>query len=191
MHRLVLVGGLAFILTGATPLAGQQASQTRPAGPRAAGAPSAPPAPWRAAMPPVLPGTTERAFSTIQGNALDSANSALPNGIVRLRDVRFGRIVDLQVTDQSGLFTFRTVDPGSYVVELIGASESVMAASQVLHASAGDVVSAVVKLPFRAPPLSAMFGETSQAGALAMLVSTAASSGILSVVAPGTPVSPQ
>jgi hypothetical protein len=142
-------------------------------------------------MPPVLPGTTERAFSTIQGNALDSANSALPNGIVRLRDVRFGRIVDLQVTDQSGLFTFRTVDPGSYVVELIGASESVMAASQVLHASAGDVVSAVVKLPFRAPPLSAMFGETSQAGALAMLVSTAASSGILSVVAPGTPVSPQ
>jgi hypothetical protein len=139
----------------------------------------------------VLPGTTERAFSTIQGNALDSASSALPNGIVRLRDVRFGRIVDRQVTDQSGLFTFRTVDPGSYVVELIGASESVVAASQVLHASAGDVVSAVVKVPFRAPPLAALFGENSQAGALAMLVSTAASSGILSVVASGTPVSPQ
>src|SRR5687767_8231015 len=116
MHRLVLVGGLAFILTGATPLAGQQASRTRPAGPRAVNAPGATPAPWRAATPPVLPGTTERAFATIQGNALDSADNALPNGIVRLRDVRFGRIVDLQVTDQSGLFAFRTVDPGSYVV---------------------------------------------------------------------------
>jgi hypothetical protein len=166
MHRLLLVGGLAFILTGATPLAGQKAS-------------------------PLLPGTTERAFATIQGNALDSANNALPGGNVRLRDVRFGRVVDLQVTDQSGLFAFRTVNPGSYVVELIGTSESVVAASQVLHASAGEVVSAVVKLPFRAPPLAALFGERSHAGALAMLVSTAASSGILSVIAPGTPVSPQ
>lgn len=192
MHRLLLFGGLALIVAGAPPLAAQQASPARPNAPRAAAARAvAAPPPLRATVPPVLPGTSESAFTTIQGNALTSTNGALVDGLVRLRDARFGRIVDLQITDQSGLFTFRTVDPGSYIVELIGPQDSVLAASQLLNVNAGEVVSAIVKLPFSIPPFAALFGQTSQASAAAMLVSTAASAGVMTVVAPGTPVSPQ
>src|SRR5579864_4855907 len=77
-------------------------------------------------------GARSEAFSTtIQGNALTSTNGQLANTIVRLRDARFGRIIDSQLTDESGLFAFRTVDPGSYIVEIMGADQaSVLAASQ-------------------------------------------------------------
>jgi hypothetical protein len=142
-------------------------------------------------MPQVLPGTGESAFTTIQGNVLTSTDGPLVDGRVRLRDVRFGRIVDQQLTDRSGLFRFRTVDPGSYIVELLGSSGAVLAASEILYVSAGEIVSAVVKLPYRIPPLAAMFGQTSPVGALSMLMSTAASAGIMTLVAPGIPVSPQ
>lgn len=186
MHRLQLFGALALVISGATSAAAQQA----PAPQRAAA--SAPTTVVRpSARPsPVFPGTSESAFTTIQGNALNSTNGALVNGVVRLRDARFGRIVDLQTTDQSGLFAFRPVDPGSYIVELLGPSESVLAASQILNVSAGESVSAIVKLPFRIPPFAGLFGRTSQASA-ASLLSSAVSSGVMTVVAPGIPVSPQ
>src|SRR5947207_983294 len=61
----------------------------------------------------VLPGTRPGVFTIIQGSALNSLNGSLPNAIVRLRDARIGRIVDTQLSDKAGLFTFRSVDPGS------------------------------------------------------------------------------
>src|SRR3989442_12823955 len=97
----------------------------------------------------LLPGTRPNVFTTIQGNALSASNGGLPNVSVRLRDARFGHIVDSQVTDKSGLFAFRTVDPGSYIVELMGTDNAVIAASPMLNVTAGETVSAVVKLPFR------------------------------------------
>ena len=73
---------------------------------------------------------------------------------MRLRDARFGRIVGTQLTDKSGLFAFKAVDPGTYIVEIINNDESVLAASQLLHVNAGEAISAVVKLPFRVPPVA-------------------------------------
>jgi hypothetical protein len=125
----------------------------------------------------VLPGTRPNVFTTIQGNALNSTNGFLADAPVRLRDVRFGRIVDTTMTDKAGLFTFRNVDPGSYVVELVGKDQAILAASQVLNVDAGAAVSAVVKLPFRIPPFGGLLGH-SAASALAV-ASVAAASGVL------------
>src|SRR5260221_5157206 len=72
----------------------------------------------------VVPGS--RAMTTIQGNAISSTNGALPNSVVRLRDARAGRIIDATITDQAGLFVFRAVEPGSYIVELVGADQTVL-----------------------------------------------------------------
>jgi hypothetical protein len=135
--------------------------------------------------PTILPGTPESAFTVIQGNALSSTNGSLANSIVRLRDARLGRIVDSQVTDRSGLFAFRAVDPGNYVVELVGNDQTVMAASQVLNVNAGQAVSAVVRLPFRIPPFAGIFGHgAGEAGATiqsaaATVTSVAADAGVL------------
>jgi hypothetical protein len=124
----------------------------------------------------------------IQGNALDSANGAMNDTIVRLRDARFGRIVDTQLTDKSGLFTFRAMDPGAYIVEMVAKNESVLAASQLLNVNAGEMISAVVKLPFRAPALANVIGSASAPSATAIAMEAAA--GGISSVIPTAPISP-
>ena len=127
--------------------------------------------------PRLLPGTRPGVFTTIQGTALSSTNGVLPDTAVRLRDIRFGRIVDSTMTDKAGLFTFRGVDPGSYVVEVMGNDQTILAASQVLNVDAGAAVSAVVKLPFRIPPFGGLLGHT--AASAVAVASAAAASGVL------------
>jgi hypothetical protein len=129
--------------------------------------------------PGLLPGTKSNVFTTIQGNALTSTNGVLPDGTVRLRDVRFGRIVATTITDKSGLFEFRGIEPGSYVVELLGNDLTILATSQILSIDAGQALSAVVKLPFRAAPFGGIFGHT--AASAAVVASAAAASGVLAV----------
>jgi hypothetical protein len=140
-----------------------------------------------AAAPPRSP--RPNVFSTIQGNALNSANGPLPNNVVRLRDARAGRIVDTQTTDRSGLFAFRTIDPGSYIVEIVSPQQAILSASQILNVDAGQAVSAVVKLPFHISPLSGLLGHTVPSAAA--VSSAAASSGVMAVTVAGEPISPQ
>src|SRR5262245_45798167 len=71
-------------------------------------------------------------FTTIQGTALNSTNNILPNARVRLRDARTGQIVQTQATSKEGLFAFERVDPGSYIVELLGDDQTVLATSEML-----------------------------------------------------------
>src|SRR5262245_58344554 len=126
------------------------------------------------------------AFGMIQGNALNSTNGQLANATVRLRDARYGRIIGSQVTDQVGLFTFKNLDPGSYVVELIGNDDTILAASQVINVNAGDAVSAIVKLPFRIPPYANALGSSTPNSAFS-IVSMAAATGLLAVTTVGEP----
>ena len=128
-------------------------------------------------VPRLLPGTRLDVFTRIQGNALNPTNGALPDTVVRLRDARVGRILDTEITDKAGLFAFGSFDPGLYIVELVGDDQSILAASQMLSVSAGEVVSAVVKLPFGIPPLGGFLGHTVQSASA--VSSAAAASGVL------------
>jgi len=142
--------------------------------------------PARIAPPKLLPGTRPNVFSAIQGNALTPTNGALTEATMRLRDARFGQIVATQLTDHAGVFTFPKVDPGIYIVEIIGLDQvSVLAASEVLNVGPGDAVSAVVKLPFNAPPVITDRLGRSMPSASA-LTTQAAAAGILATQAPGT-----
>lgn len=129
------------------------------------------------------------ASTVIKGNALDSTDGQLPNVLVRLRDARFGRIVDTQYTDQSGLFAFKSIQPGTYIVEILGKDESILAASQLLNVNAGEAVLAVVKLPFSVPPFAGVAGSTMTTQSAALLVLQAAATGISALV-PTAPISP-
>ena len=177
MYRLLLAGVGVFAAASVSLSAQRPATAAAKAAARATV--------QRGTTPTVLPGTPASAFTTIQGNALSSTNGQLANTIVRLRDARLGRIVDTQVTDRAGLFAFNAVDPGIYVVELVGNAQTVLAASQVLSANAGDVVSAIVRLPFRIPPSEGLLGHgASQAATISAL---AAASGVLAESAVTTP----
>ena len=137
--------------------------------------------PWGAlaggVTPRALASARSISLTTIQGNTLTATNDVLPNAAVRLRDARSGRIRDTQVTDHAGLFAFHAVDPGTYVVEIVGSDQTVLAASQMLNVDAGDSVSAIVKLPFRTPLLGGLLGHTVQSAAA--VAAAAAASGVL------------
>ena len=126
----------------------------------------------RPPVPRLLAAARAVAPTMIQGNALSSTNGQMPNTVVRLRDARFGRIVGTEITDQSGLFAFRNVDPGTYIVEVMGSdSQTILAASQMLNVNAGEAVSAIVKLPFRIPPFAGLMGGESTVLAASQLLS--------------------
>jgi uncharacterized protein (DUF2141 family) len=176
MSRLILTTAVSLIAASALPLAAQQQSAsavntvrttlTRTAAVRANG------------------------LTTIQGNALTSTNGQLNDALVRLRDARFGRIVDTQITDKSGLFAFKAIDPGSYIVEIVGNDrQSILAASQLLNVNAGEAVSAVVKLPFRIPPFAGILGNATTTPA-AGAITAAAAAGSLAAIVPTDPISP-
>jgi hypothetical protein len=147
----------------------------------------------RSDPPPAAPaariaGARVSAFATIVGNALNSSDGPLVNVVVRLRDARFGRIVESQYTDQSGIFTFKGLDPGSYIVEILANDETILACSQLLNVNAGETASTVVKLPFKVPPFAGMMGTATTPSAYA-LVLEAAATGIMAFV-PTAPISP-
>lgn len=183
MYRLVALALSTVLLAGTMPLAAQQeagAAVTRSAAARTV---------TKTATTKMLPGTRPDVLTTIQGNALNSTNGQLTNSLVRLRDARFGRIVDTQLTDKSGLFAFKAVDPGTYIVEVMGGdSQTILAASQMLNVNAGEAVSAVVKLPFRIPPFAGLMGSGSTPTAAAV-TSEAVASGVAAVV-PTADISP-
>jgi hypothetical protein len=139
--------------------------------------------------PNLLPGTRADVLTTIQGKAVDSTNADLGNTVVRLRDARLGRIVESQLTDKAGGFSFKALDPGSYIVEMMANDETVLTASQLINVNAGEAVSALVKLPFRILPFAGILGNTTPAAAAALLA-TAAASGVLARRVSGQPVTP-
>jgi len=136
----------------------------------------------------VLTGTRPAAFTTIQGTALTASNSLLTDAPVRLRDARYGRIVGVTTTDKAGLFVFTHVNPGSYVIELVGPDQTVLAASQLLNVNAGEAASAIVRLPYRIP-FAGVLGNT--APSAAVIMATAAASGVLATTVTATDVSPR
>ena len=137
---------------------------------------------------PRVAGARSNALTVIQGNALNSANIPMPGTLVRLRDARFGRVIETRLTDESGRFAFNVVDPGSYIVELLGRDRTPLATSRILTVNAGDTVSAVVKLPSRVTPFAGLL-SSSIAPAAAMVITQAVATGIVAVV-PTAPVSP-
>jgi len=182
MPRILSAVATLLVVVATPPIHARQAAGFARIAPGSAGASNT--------AAPAIKAATERltASTMIHGNALDSTNSQLANAVVRLRDARFGRIVETQYTDQSGMFAFKGLEPGSYIVEVLANDQSILAASQLLNINAGEAVAAVVKLPFRVPPFAELMGTTTTKSAAA-LVLEAAASGITAIV-PTAPISP-
>jgi hypothetical protein len=139
------------------------------------------------------------ALATIKGNALSSINAALPNTLVRLRDVKFGRIVGSSLTDHLGGYAFKGLDPGNYIVEIVSTDQTSIAATNLISANAGETVNTVVRLPFKATMLANMVGGQaspaiggggkSVASQLENGLTQMALQGVAAVVPAGTPIS--
>ena len=179
MARLLSIATVSLLALGTLSLSAQQQAATT-ATARAATA--------KAMSKAAAAKARQAGLTMIQGNALSSTNGHLNSAVVRLRDARYGRIVDTQLTDETGLFAFKALDPGNYIVEIMSNDQSILAASQMMSVNAGEAVSAVVKLPFRIPPFAGLMGSTIIPSAAAV-ATEAAASGVVAIV-PTVAVSP-
>jgi hypothetical protein len=122
--------------------------------------------------------------TSIQGNAWTAENAPIPRPRLRLRNVSTGTIEATTIGTDAGQFTFSGVEPGSYVVELVNESASVLAVSQVFTIAADETVATFVRLGTRAPGLVGFFEN-----AAAAVASSAASLGITALAPVSRPAS--
>jgi hypothetical protein len=163
MHRLLVAVSLACALAAAASLSAQPAQ--------------------------TVAGRPAIANARINVLAVDASDKPLQQQPIRLRDARFGRIVDTQLTDDRGTFTFVTTDPGNYVVELIGRGQRVVDASRLLNLGAGEEISVVVRMPSDPAALAGLFGGASMRAAA--ITAAAAASGVLAIAAASDDLSPE
>jgi len=136
--------------------------------------------------PGAQPGTlTTNQTGAISGDVRTGDKDPASRRTVQLRDAQSGRVVASNTTDKAGAFTFSGVQPGSYIVEVLGANQSVLAASSVLTVQAGQTLSVVLGLPIA----GGILGGT--AGMAAMVAAGAAAAGVLAVQKTGDPTCPQ
>jgi hypothetical protein len=187
MHRFTSLAAGTLVVSLAAAPAAQTGAPPRSTL-RARQAASAQTAPARVAKPDVLPGTPASAFATIFCQALTATNHPIANVVLRVRDARLGRIVATQKTNAEGRVSFDPIDPGSYIIELIGDDQSIRATSQLLNVNAGESIATIVRLPSR---LAAFAGVlTHSAPQAAAIAAAAAAAGILAVQ-PTNDVSPR
>jgi hypothetical protein len=150
------------------------------------------------AVPKLLPGTKPSVFSTISGKAVNSTNAPMGGTLIRLRDVRFGRVMATTITDKAGQFEFKSVDTGSYIVEMMSPSgDVVLASSSILYVGSGEILSTLLKMPFSSPALVTLLSAStptalSAATSAAQAITTAAaSSNIPAATTAGEPATSQ
>jgi hypothetical protein len=123
--------------------------------------------------------------SSVVGAAWHHDNTAIKSANLRLRNVVTGKILAIAKANDLGRFTFDSVEPGTYVVELVNDSGRVQAVSHVFMVAPGETVATFVRLDAHKSWAAAFFSST--AGAI---VATAATEGITALAPLGRCASP-
>jgi hypothetical protein len=130
--------------------------------------------------------STSSRTGAISGRAKTAGKDRSSNRPIQLRDVQSGRVVATGTTDNVGAFSFSGIQPGTYVVEVVG-DQSVLAASSALTLQAGESLSIVVSLPIATA--AGILGST--VATASMIAAGAAAAGVLAVRKVGDPTCPQ
>lgn len=119
--------------------------------------------------------------SLINGVAIDSDQTPLPNATIRLRNLDENKIEQVVTANERGEFSFIARPDVPYVVEIADQAGRIVAVGDVIMANAGEVAGAVVALPSRLPALAGVFGDTASS------VMSAATGTGLTVIDPTLP----
>jgi hypothetical protein len=120
-----------------------------------------------------------QAAGIVEGRVVDDSGKPIANASVRLRDLTTGKVAGSLTSNNSGHVTFRSVNPGTYVAELVGGAGKVLAASQMFPVAAGQAVSAFISIPAAFASLGGAIA--SHAAVAAIVIASAAAAGILAV----------
>lgn len=140
----------------------------------------------RLGLPPIedASGAFTASTNALIGTARAADRNPIPEARLQLRNLRTGQIVQNTIANADGQFAFRSLEPGTYLVEMTLADGSVVALSEAVTIGAGEVVQTLVQLASRTRTFGWWFGSTT-----ASALSSAAGLGVLTVE-PGAQASP-
>src|SRR5215470_17429186 len=81
--------------------------------------------------------------ASVSGTASDAAGHVLSNSSVQLRNVSTGQLVGRATTNGLGQFSFSSLPPGTYVVEVANATGQIVGTSGSVVVGAGATVTGV------------------------------------------------
>jgi hypothetical protein len=128
-----------------------------------------------------------QAAASIAGTARTNAGRTLARTPVRLRNVVTNLIVGTTTSDDDGQFGFVGLQPGTYVVEVLGASGEIIGTSSAIGISAGAAIGGVVVTTAGLIGATAAAGGLSTAAILGIVGAAAAVSAIVVVKNTGSP----
>ena len=99
-------------------------------------------------------------LNALVGFARTSLNTPIPYAKVLLRNIRTGQVQARTTANDQGRFSFLDLDTSLYIVELLGADGSVVAASQMVTLARGDLRQTEVRAAATATLLTASFGNS-------------------------------
>lgn len=127
-----------------------------------------------------------RTASKVLGVVWNADSTPVPNARVRLRNMTTGRMDATAVANQTGQFTFESLEPGSYVIELVDETGKVRALGQSFRIEAGETIATFVRLAASRPWFAGFFSN-----AAAAAISAASSAGVTAVGSDARPASQQ
>jgi len=149
-------------------------------------------APWR-------PANAKSGGTKIVGTVIDIRQIPVSKAKVRLRDLDKGVILGESDTNDNGEYSFETLEPGTYVVEMILLDGKVIALSNAGALSRYETLNTVVQLPGRwdiatqnvamSNNLSGFLGVSAETTMTSLTVAIASTTNITPADA-GEPVSP-
>jgi len=136
-------------------------------------------------VPARVPGSRPAAPAGIRAGAIigvawNAVNRPIPGARVRLRNVVTGRVPLTAIASDTGQFTFKGVESGSYLIELVTENGKILTVGHPFTIAAGETVATFVRLAARPPWFEGFFGNAASA-----VASTAASAGV-TAIAPET-----
>lgn len=137
-------------------------------------------APVALAWPAASPSAT-----VVSAFVWDAVGKPVANVTVALRNLGTARVERTSNSDEGGHVSFRGIDTGTYVLEVVNARGAVIATGQTLTVEVGESVATFVRLPAKSPWYAELFQNV---GAVA--VATAAGLGATAVGTTGQPQSP-
>jgi hypothetical protein len=122
--------------------------------------------------------------TSIAGVAWNADNSPLPGARVRLRNVVTGKVAMTALANETGQFTFASMEPGSYLIELVDEHDKILTVGQTFTIEPGETVATFVRLAAKAPWFTGFFGNAGAA-----VASAAAAAGVTAIAPEAKPCS--
>ena len=125
--------------------------------------------------------TASSSQGVINGTVITPDGAPLPNTAVRARNLLTGEISGETTTGPDGQYSFN-VEPGNYVIEILGEEGLVLAATAFVSAVAGVTLATAATVAATASALTAVSGAT---GLVAVLGTAAARTATFAAAAAG------